>query len=121
MSPMMMKKHQTIDEYIQDFPPELQKTLQKIRQTIQAAAPEATEAIRYGLPTFRLHNKNLIHFGGYKNHIGVYPAPSGIEEFKSELTKYQTGKGTLSFQLDQPFPFELLTRIVKFRAGADSQ
>lgn len=110
----MMKDIGSIDEYIETYPMDVQKTLEKIRQTIKKAAPDATEAIRYGLPTFRL-NGNLIHFGAYKTHIGVYPAPSGIAQFKQELAQYQTGKGTLTFPLNQPFPYDLLKKIVEFR------
>lgn len=109
-----MKATKNIDAYIQVFSPEVQKTLQKIRETIHQAAPEATEAIKYALPTFIL-NGNLIHFGAYKTHIGVYPIPSGTPAFEKEIKKYQTGKGTLTFPLDQPFPFDLLTQVVRFR------
>ena len=103
-----------IDEYIAGFPTNVQKILQRIRKTIQKAAPDAEEAISYAIPTFKL-NGNLIHFAAYKNHIGLYPAPSGVAEFKKELAQYQTGKGTLQFPLDQPVPFDLITRIIKYR------
>jgi len=103
-----------IDDYIAGFPPNVQKLLQRVRKTIQQAAPDAEEAIKYGIPTFTL-NGNLVHFGGYKEHIGFYPAPSGIAEFKKELAKYQSGKGTIRFPLDEPIPFDLITRITKFR------
>ena len=110
----MMKNYSTIDEYIRSFPKAIQATLEKLRKTIHKAAPDATEAIAYGIPTFKLYG-NLVHFGGYKNHIGFYPAPSGIEEFQNELAIYQTGKGTIAFPLDQPIPYDLVTKIVKFR------
>jgi uncharacterized protein YdhG (YjbR/CyaY superfamily) len=113
-----MKKMQTsaknIDAYIKDFPPNVQKVLQKLRQTIKKAAPEAEEAMKYGIPTFVL-NGNLVHFGGYKEHIGFYPDPRGIEEFEKELSSYRAGKGTIRFPLDKPIPYELITRIVKLR------
>jgi uncharacterized protein YdhG (YjbR/CyaY superfamily) len=102
-----------IDEYIADFPTDVQEKMQKIRSTIKAAAPDATEAIKYGIPTFIL-NGNLVHFGGYKEHIGFYPAPMGIEAFE-EARQYEKGKGTMQFQLDKPLPLDLVTRIVKFR------
>ena len=110
----MMKTANSIDEYIDGFPPDVQKVLKKVRKTIKSAAPDAEEAIKYGIPTFVL-NGNLVHFGGYKEHIGFYPAPSGIEEFKKDLAIYGGGKGTVRFPLDQPIPFELISRIVKFR------
>ena len=86
----------TIDQYIKQYPEEVQKILQKIRETIHAAAPEAVEKIGYGIPTFTLKG-NLIHFGGYKKHIGLYPGPVGIEAFQKELVGYMTSKGTVQF------------------------
>ena len=81
-----------IDEYIADFPSDIQKILEKIRRTIRKAAPDAKEAIKYQIPTFVL-NGNLVHFAAFKNHIGLYPTPNGIEEFKDELSAYESGKG----------------------------
>jgi uncharacterized protein YdhG (YjbR/CyaY superfamily) len=109
-----MKDYTSIDAYIADFPEKVQELLQTMRATIHAAAPEATEAIKYGIPTFIL-NGNLVHFGGYKSHIGFYPAPRGIEAFKDETSKYEGGKGTLQFPIDKPLPLDLVTKIVKFR------
>jgi uncharacterized protein YdhG (YjbR/CyaY superfamily) len=109
-----MKQAKNIDEYIADFPENVQEHLQSIRAVIHQAAPDAQEAIKYGIPTFVL-NGNLVHFGGYKNHIGFYPAPMGIEAFKEETKAYEAGKGTLQFPLDKPLPLDLVTRIVKFR------
>lgn len=96
------------------YPKNIQVILEEVRQTIKKAAPEAQEAIAYGIPTFKFHG-NLVHFGGFKTHIGFFPAPSGIEAFKKELTPYVTGKGTLQFPLDKPLPYDLITRIVQFR------
>jgi uncharacterized protein YdhG (YjbR/CyaY superfamily) len=104
----------TIDEYIAGFPPEVQEVLQKIRKTIQEAAPDAMEKISYQMPTFYL-NGNLVHFAAFKEHIGFYPVPTGIERFKKELSVYKQGKGSVQFPLDQPMPYELITKIVKFR------
>lgn len=104
----------TIDQYIAQFSPDVQKKLQALRACIQQAAPAATEAMRYGLPTFRT-SKNLIHFGAYDHHIGVYPAPQAIAEFATELARYQTGKGTLQFPLDEELPLDLVKRITEFR------
>jgi uncharacterized protein YdhG (YjbR/CyaY superfamily) len=104
----------SIDEYIGSHPGNVQKLLKQIRSTIKKAAPGSEEAIKYGIPTFIL-NGNLVHFAGYKNHIGFYPAPVGIEAFKEETAKYEAGKGTLQFSLDQPLPLDLISRIVKFR------
>jgi uncharacterized protein YdhG (YjbR/CyaY superfamily) len=103
-----------IDEYISAFPQDVQRLLQTMRETIQKAAPDATEAISYAIPTFKL-NGNLVHFAAYKNHIGFYPAPMGLEAFKEELEPYLAGKGTAQFPIDQPLPLDLITKIVKFR------
>jgi uncharacterized protein YdhG (YjbR/CyaY superfamily) len=110
-----MKEIADINAYIAEFPESTQTTLEKIRETIQQAAPEAKEAIKYGMPTFIL-NGNLVHFAAYKNHIGFYPAPSGIDLFIDELEVYRTGKGTIQFPVDKPIPFDLITKVVKFRA-----
>ncbi len=104
----------TMDEYIATFPKNVQDILQELRKVIKEAAPEAKEAISYGMPTFKL-NGNLVHFAAYKNHIGFYPAPSGIDSFKEKLAKYRTGKGTLQFPIDEPIPFELVKEVVRVR------
>lgn len=104
----------TIDEYIAGFPPDVQEILQQIRLTIRQAAPEAQETISYQMPTFTLHG-NLVHFGGFKHHIGFYPVPSGIEAFREELAPYIAGKGSARFPLDEPIPYDLISRIVAFR------
>ncbi|MFZ0544062.1 MAG: DUF1801 domain-containing protein [Candidatus Promineifilaceae bacterium] len=107
-------KPQNIDEYIRQFPDEIQEILQQLRQTIKESAPEAAEKISYQMPTFAL-NGNLVHFAAYKNHIGFYPTPSGIETFKEELSPYKSSIGAVQFPIDQPLPLELIGRIVKFR------
>ncbi len=105
---------QNIDEYITGFPSDVQKILEKIRRTIRKAAPDAEEAISYQIPAFKLKG-NLIFFAAYKRHIGLYPAPRGSEEFKEELAGYEGGKGTVQFPLDKPIPYDLISRITKFR------
>ena len=105
---------QTIDDYIAGFPPEVQEILQKIRITIRQAAPDAEETIKYLMPTFTLKG-NLVHFAAFKKHIGFYPVPTGIEQFKDELSVYKGGKGSVRFPLDQPIPYDLIRRIVEFR------
>lgn len=107
-------KPQTIDEYIAEFPPEIQNLLQRIRETIHQAAPDAEEKISYGMPTFYLEG-NLVHFAAHKNHIGFYPFPSGIAQFEKELSVYPRSKGAVQFPYDQPIPFDLLQKIVEFR------
>lgn len=108
------KKITTIDEFISQFPVDTQTKLQQVREVIKSVAPDATEAISYGIPTFKFHGY-LVHFSGYKHHIGFYPTSSGVEKFKAELSAYQTTKGTIQFPLDKPIPFDLIRRISAFQ------
>ena len=103
-----------IDEYIAGFPKDIREILEKIRATIRKAAPEAEEAISYGMPAFKL-NGYLVYFAAYKKHIGFYPVPTGIEAFKKELSAYKGAKGSVQFPLDKPMPLDLISKIVKFR------
>ncbi len=107
-------KVKTIDEYISLFPDNVQNILEKLRLTIKESAPTAEEVISYGIPTFKL-NGNLVHFAAFKNHIGFYPTPSGIETFKKELSQYKNAKGSVQFPIAKPIPFDLVRKIVKFR------
>ncbi len=111
---MIPNKTNNIDNYIAGFPKETQEILQQVRSAIRKAAPDAEETINYGIPTFTL-NGNLVHFAGYKNHIGFYPTPSGIETFKKELSIYNGAKGSVQFPIDKPMPLALISKIVKFR------
>jgi uncharacterized protein YdhG (YjbR/CyaY superfamily) len=108
------RKPKTIDEYISLFPEKIQTILEKLRQTIRESAPEAEEAFSYQIPTFKL-NGNLVHFAAFKNHISFFPTSSGVEAFKKELSLYKTSKGTIQFPIDQPIPFNLVRRIVRYR------
>jgi len=108
-----------IDEYIAGFPKEVQEKLEQIRLTIRKAAPDAEETISYKMPTFTLMGKYLVYFAAYKNHISLYPAPIEVEEFKKDLDVYGSGKGTVKFPLDKPIPFDLISRIVKYRVKED--
>ena len=105
----------TIDEYIAGFPKKVREILKQIRRTIRKAVPDAKEKISYKIPTFYL-NDNLVHFAGWKKHIGFYPTSSGIKRFKRELSDYDRAKGSLQFPLDKPIPFSLISKIVKYRA-----
>ena len=106
---------ESIDEYILQFPAEVQEILQTLRKVIKESAPDAEEKISWQMPTFAL-NGNLVHFAAYKNHIGFYPTPSGIEFFKQELSAYKGAKGSVQFPIDKPLPLGLIAQIVKFRA-----
>ncbi len=105
----------SMDEYIATFPDDVQKTLQKVRSTINAAAPKAEETISYEIPTFKLNGKYLIYFAGWKNHISVYPIPAGDAAFREAVEPYISGKGTLKFPLDEPIPYKLITQMVKLQ------
>jgi uncharacterized protein YdhG (YjbR/CyaY superfamily) len=113
----MTAKPETIDEYIAAFPQDVQKLLEEIRTTIKQAAPDATEAISYAIPTFKLKGKNLVHFAAFKNHIGFYATPTGHEAFEKELRQYKQGKGSVQFLLNEPMPLKLITRIVEYRVN----
>jgi uncharacterized protein YdhG (YjbR/CyaY superfamily) len=104
----------TIDEYIAEFPSNVQHKLQDVRRVIRAAAPDAEDAIKYRIPKFVL-NENLVHFAAFDKHIGFYPTPSGIAAFKDELSAYHSAKGSVQFPLDEPIPLGLIRKIVKFR------
>jgi len=107
------KQFETIDEYITTFPKDVQTILEKMRQTVKRAAPEAEETISYQIPTFNLKGSSIVHFAAFRKHIGVYPpAP---KEFKKEVSSYEGPKGNLKFPLDKPIPYDLVTRIVVFR------
>lgn len=108
--------YKTIDEYILQFSPEIQEVLETLRKVIKEAAPDAEEKMSWQMPTFALHG-NLVHFAAHKNHIGFYPAPSGIEAFKKELSEYKGAKGSVQFPIKKPMPYELISKIVKFRVA----
>ena len=111
----MLKNIKDVDQYIALQPIEIQERLEKLRQTIKAAAPTAQEVISYNMPAYKL-NGMLLYFAAHKNHIGLYPMAAGIEAFTDELTKYETSKGTVQFPHDKAIPFGLIKKIVKFRA-----
>jgi uncharacterized protein YdhG (YjbR/CyaY superfamily) len=113
---MENSKFDTIDEYIINFPNDIQEKLQQLRKVIHEAAPEAVEKISWGMPTFFLQG-NLVHFAAFKNHIGLYPGESGVGIFKEDLAEYKNSKGAIQFSNDRPIPFDLVTRIVKFRVN----
>jgi uncharacterized protein YdhG (YjbR/CyaY superfamily) len=110
-----MDKPKSTDEYISNFPKEIQILLQEVRKTIKSAAPNANEGISYGMPAYKLNGKALVYFAGYKNHVGFYATPTGHNEFTKELAKYKQGKGSVQFPINEPMPLDLITKIVKFR------
>jgi uncharacterized protein YdhG (YjbR/CyaY superfamily) len=107
-----------VDEYIAGFPASIQKKLKQVRAAIRKAAPQTEETIKYSIPTFTL-NGNLVSFAAYKNHIGLYPVPRGVDAFKKELSSYKGNKSTLQIPLDKPIPVTLISKIVKFLVKRD--
>ncbi|MEK4536505.1 DUF1801 domain-containing protein [Peribacillus sp. FSL K6-1552] len=106
----------SIDEYILQFPHEVQEKLKRLRKVIKESAPDAEEKISYQMPTFVLHG-NLVHFAAYKKHIGFYPTSSGIAAFEHGFSEYKSSKGAVQFPLEKPMPYELISEIVKFRVA----
>ncbi len=111
----LKKRSKTIDGYIAAFPMNVKGVLERLRRVIAESAPDAVETINYGIPTFKLNGGNLVHFAGFKNHIGFYPTPSSIVAFKKELAPYKQAKGSVQFPLDKPIPFEIVKKMVIFR------
>lgn len=104
----------TIDAYIARFPPDVQALLQKMRATIQKAAPDAEETVSYGIPAFK-DNGIVVYFGAFANHIGFFPTASGRRNFALELSAYAGAKGSVRFPFETPLPVRLIAKIVKFR------
>jgi uncharacterized protein YdhG (YjbR/CyaY superfamily) len=117
----MRDQFATIDEYIASFPPDIQEKLQGIRALIHKTAPDAEEAIRYGIPTFRQDGNNLVHFAAFKDHLSFFPTSSGVAKFRKELSSYKLSKGTIQFPLDGPVPYDLVERITRVRTGENSE
>jgi uncharacterized protein YdhG (YjbR/CyaY superfamily) len=114
-------KPKNIAEYTSPFPKNVQLRMEQIRATIKKAAPKAEEFISYGIPAFKLKDMLLIYYAGFKNHIGVYPAPTGDPGFKKDFEGYKTSKGTVQFQHKEPLPLQLITKIVKFRIRKNAE
>ena len=110
-----MKDVTTIDQYIADFPESVQAILKEYRKVIKETAPKSTESINYGIPSFKLKGKYLVHFGGFKKHTSLFPGSEAVDIFKKDLKDYATSKGTIKIPLDKPIPFGLIKKIVKFR------
>lgn len=104
----------TIDEYIADFPPEVQEILETIRRIVRGAAPAAQETISYRMPAFQLHGI-LLYFAAFQKHIGLYPPIRGDAELEEAVAPYAGEKGNLRFPLDRPIPYDLMERIARLR------
>lgn len=108
----------TVDEYIAGFPPQVRKRLTAIRRAVRKAAPDAVEAISYGIPAYKQHGI-VVYFAAHSNHIGMYPAPRAEATFRKELASFGGGKGTVQFPHAEPIPLELVGRIVAFRSRSN--
>ena len=115
-----MTPNKEVDAYIAAQPEEVQPLLQKLRATIQKAAPKAEECISYAMPGYKYHGM-LVYFAAWKKHIGFYAVPSGNEAFKEELSAYKMSKGAVQFPFSEPVPFALIGRIVKFRVKENEE
>jgi uncharacterized protein YdhG (YjbR/CyaY superfamily) len=115
---MSSVKPHNVDDFIAGFPPETQKKLQLVRKTIRDVTPDAIECLSYGIPTYRLNNKNVIHFSAYATHIGIYPGAQAIIDFSERLKVYKTSKGAIQFPLDKPIPYDLIEKITRSRITA---
>ena len=111
---MIRTKPSSVDDYIAGFREPVQILLEQVRATIQQAAPDAQETIKYAMPTYVLHG-NLVHFAAFKNHIGFYATPTGNGVFQQEISRYKGAKGSLQFPINQPMPLDLIKRLVEFR------
>jgi uncharacterized protein YdhG (YjbR/CyaY superfamily) len=110
------KSFKTVDDYISSFPDDTRQILQQLRQIIRGAAHDAEESISYNMPTYKLHGSRLVYFAAWKNHIALYAAGSAANAYADELAPYLQDKGTLQFPLDAPMPYDLVRRIVQYRA-----
>ena len=110
-----------LENYIGQFPEDIQAKLQKIRALIKNTAPDAEESMAYGMPAYKTYKKPLVYFAAYENHIGFYATPTGHSEFKDELSEYKQGKGSVQFPLNQPIPYELIEKIVQFRVKENEE
>jgi uncharacterized protein YdhG (YjbR/CyaY superfamily) len=117
---MSMKQAANVDDYIAGFPQEIQILLNGLRAVVIKAAPMADESISYGMPGYKLHGP-LVYFGGFKNHISLFPAGSILEEFEQKIVPYKTSKGTLQFPLNKPLPLQLIGQIVKYRVKENNE
>lgn len=117
----MAPKPKNIDQYVKGLPTATQKMLQQVRSTVKKTAPGAEEVISYSMPAFKLDKRILVYFAGWNDHISVYPVPRGNETLQKEISRYQTGKGTLQFPLDKPLPVKFISKIVKLRMKENSE
>jgi len=111
---------ETVDQYIAAFPTDVKKRMQQLRKTIKAAAPKADELISYQMPGYKYFGM-LVYFAAFKNHIGFYPGAGGILEFYKKLSSFKSAKGSVQFPHDRPIPYDIISKIVKFRVKQNEE
>ncbi|MDR2928494.1 MAG: DUF1801 domain-containing protein, partial [Cytophagaceae bacterium] len=109
---------ETVDGYIEKFPDETRIIMENIRAIVRETIPDVVEGISYGMPSYKVCGKPLVYFAGFKNHVGFYATPAGHEAFADELSHYKQGKGSVQFLLNKPVPYDLIKRMVKYKADA---
>ncbi len=107
-------KPKTVTAYINSAPKGAQTKLREMRSCIRAAAPGATEGLKWGMPAFSTQ-RILVTYGAFAHHIGFYPTAAAVDAFAAELSGYVTARGTIQFPLDKPLPRALIRRITAFR------
>ncbi len=112
-----MKTYGTVDDYISDFPADVQNKLRQIRNAIRDTVPDAGEKISYGMPTATLNGKYLVYFAGFKNHVSLYPVSKAVKNSVPDIERYRSGKGTLRFPLDTPLPMPLIRNVITARVA----
>ncbi|WP_433159806.1 iron chaperone [Kribbella sp. CA-247076] len=110
---MAENKFTSVDEYIASFPADVREVLEEVRRTVRAVVPDAGEKISYQIPTITLGGKYLLYFSAWKEHLSIYPIPPVDEELAAALEPYRSGKGTLKFPLNNPIPYNLITRLTE--------
>ena len=112
---MTATEFDTVQEYLDSFPDDTKRVLRRVQQSVRSVIPDSDEVISYGIPTFRLEGRPVVHLAGWQKHVSLYPAPADDqtdEDLAAALTPYRSGKGTLKFPLDEPIPYELIERVV---------
>ena len=111
-------KFKTVDEYFSTLSPDIKNILEQVRNTVKQAAPQAAEVISYNMPAVKMHGI-LVYYAAHTEHIGFYPTSSPIEIFKYDLSPYKYSKGAIQFPINNPIPFDLISKIVRFRVQQD--
>ena len=113
---MTATQFDTVQEYLDSFPDDTKRVLHRVQQSVRSVIPYSDEVISYGIPTYRLEGRPVVHFAGWKQHVSIYPVPDGDAATELALAPYRSGRGTLKFSLDEPLPYELIERAIALLA-----